>query len=79
MRKRKQEAEQPLDLMDPNCRMPVINMMDGSILKGDKAPRQKDLQTWLLEHPTYVVDTSSFSQFAFPGMFPDVSVLRVGN
>lgn len=60
LKKRKQEAEHA-DAVDPECRIPVISMRDGSILQGDKAPKYKDLWEWLSTHPHYIVDQSAFT------------------
>ncbi|GAV07723.1 hypothetical protein RvY_17530 [Ramazzottius varieornatus] len=69
LKKRKQEVETEMDPMDPDGRVPVINLRDGSILQGDKAPKRKDLAHWLMRHDNYVVDTTAFN---FPPMvFPE--------
>ncbi|XP_055355352.1 uncharacterized protein LOC129600795 [Paramacrobiotus metropolitanus] len=45
-------------------------MRDGSVLQGDKAPRQKDLADWLMKNPHYAVDTQAFQ---IPGItFPNI-------
>ncbi|XP_061670635.1 chromodomain-helicase-DNA-binding protein 9 isoform X3 [Syngnathoides biaculeatus] len=41
-------------------RVPVINLKDGTRLAGDDAPRRKDLNQWLQEHPGFVADTGAF-------------------
>ncbi|XP_053555481.1 chromodomain-helicase-DNA-binding protein 9 isoform X3 [Bombina bombina] len=40
--------------------VPVINMKDGTRLAGDDAPKRKDLENWLKEHPGYVEDLGAF-------------------
>ena len=34
----------------------MINLEDGSRLAGDKAPLKKDLDSWLDQHPGYIID-----------------------
>lgn len=45
---------------DTESRVPVINLKDGTRLAGDDAPRRKDLEQWLREHPGFVADTGAF-------------------
>lgn len=45
---------------DTESRVPVINLKDGTRLAGDDAPRRKDLEQWLQEHPGFVADTGAF-------------------
>lgn len=45
---------------DTDTRVPVINLKDGTRLAGDDAPRRKDLEQWLMEHPGFVADTGAF-------------------
>lgn len=45
---------------DTESRVPVINLKDGTRLAGDDAPRRKDLDQWLKEHPGFVADTGAF-------------------
>lgn len=45
---------------DTETRVPVINLKDGTRLAGDDAPRRKDLEQWLKEHPGFVADTGAF-------------------
>uniref|UniRef100_A0A8C3TDR1 Chromodomain helicase DNA binding protein 7 n=1 Tax=Chelydra serpentina TaxID=8475 RepID=A0A8C3TDR1_CHESE len=42
--------------LDPDTRVPVINLEDGTRLVGEDAPKNKDLIEWLKSHPTYTVD-----------------------
>uniref|UniRef100_A0A8D0DT84 Chromodomain helicase DNA binding protein 7 n=1 Tax=Salvator merianae TaxID=96440 RepID=A0A8D0DT84_SALMN len=42
--------------LDPDTRIPVINIEDGTRLVGEDAPKNKDLVEWLKLHPTYTVD-----------------------
>lgn len=45
---------------DTESRVPVINLKDGTRLAGDDAPKRKDLEQWLQEHPGFVADTGAF-------------------
>lgn len=45
---------------DSESRVPVINLKDGTRLAGDDAPRRRDLEQWLKEHPGFVADTGAF-------------------
>lgn len=45
---------------DTESRVPVINLKDGTRLAGDDAPRRKDLEQWLNDHPGFVADTGAF-------------------
>lgn len=45
---------------DSESRVPVINLKDGTRLAGDDAPKKKDLEQWLKEHPGFVADTGAF-------------------
>ncbi|XP_035376799.1 chromodomain-helicase-DNA-binding protein 9 isoform X3 [Electrophorus electricus] len=46
--------------LDTESRVPVINLNDGTRLAGDDAPRRKDLEQWLKEHPGFVADVGAF-------------------
>nr|XP_044998511.1 chromodomain-helicase-DNA-binding protein 7 isoform X1 [Jaculus jaculus] len=46
--------------LDPDTRIPVVNLEDGTRLVGEEAPRNKDLVDWLKLHPTYTVDMPSY-------------------
>uniref|UniRef100_A0A8C6YDZ8 Chromodomain helicase DNA binding protein 9 n=1 Tax=Naja naja TaxID=35670 RepID=A0A8C6YDZ8_NAJNA len=46
-------------LCDVESPVPVINLKDGTRLAGDDAPKRKDLEKWLSEHPDYVEDLGS--------------------
>uniref|UniRef100_A0A8D0KF16 Chromodomain helicase DNA binding protein 7 n=1 Tax=Salvator merianae TaxID=96440 RepID=A0A8D0KF16_SALMN len=46
--------------LDPDTRIPVINIEDGTRLVGEDAPKNKDLVEWLKLHPTYTVDMPSY-------------------
>ena len=37
-------------------RVTVVNLEDGSILRGEEAPRRRDLDRWLEENRGYMVD-----------------------
>ena len=41
---------------DPDERISVINMTDGTKLTGSKAPKRAELPLWLLAHPNYLPD-----------------------
>lgn len=45
---------------DTDSRVPVINLKDGTRLAGEDAPRRKDLEQWLMEHPGFVADTGAY-------------------
>uniref|UniRef100_A0A8C0JCR3 Chromodomain helicase DNA binding protein 9 n=1 Tax=Chelonoidis abingdonii TaxID=106734 RepID=A0A8C0JCR3_CHEAB len=47
-------------LLDAESPVPVINLKDGTRLAGDDAPKRKDLEKWLKEHPGYVEDLGAF-------------------
>lgn len=47
-------------LVDTETRVPVINVKDGTRLAGDDAPKRKDLDQWLKEHPGFVADVGDF-------------------
>uniref|UniRef100_M3XTB4 Chromodomain-helicase-DNA-binding protein 7 n=1 Tax=Mustela putorius furo TaxID=9669 RepID=M3XTB4_MUSPF len=46
--------------LDPDMRIPVINLEDGTRLVGEDAPKNKDLVEWLKLHPSYTVDMPSY-------------------
>lgn len=57
---------------DTETRVPVISLKDGTRLAGDDAPKRKDLELWLNEHPGFVADTGAFipvSIFSFLVVF----------
>ena len=41
---------------DPDERLTVINIEDGTRLQGNKAPKRGELAMWLLAHPNYLPD-----------------------
>ena len=43
---------------DPDERITVFNVEDGTRLTGNKAPKRIDLPRWLLAHPNYLPDES---------------------
>uniref|UniRef100_A0A6I8N6E2 Chromodomain helicase DNA binding protein 9 n=1 Tax=Ornithorhynchus anatinus TaxID=9258 RepID=A0A6I8N6E2_ORNAN len=47
-------------MLDVESPVPVINLKDGMRLAGDDAPKRKDLEKWLKEHPGYVEDLGAF-------------------
>lgn len=53
-------ASQVAGPVDTESRVPVINLKDGTRLAGDDAPRRKDLDQWLKEHPGFVADVGAF-------------------
>ncbi|XP_028624979.1 chromodomain-helicase-DNA-binding protein 7 isoform X3 [Grammomys surdaster] len=46
--------------LDPDTRISVLNLEDGTRLVGEDAPKNKDLVDWLKLHPTYTVDVPSY-------------------
>lgn len=56
--------------IDTESRVPVINLKDGTRLAGDDAPRKKDLEQWLKEHPGFVADTGAFIPVSFFSVLP---------
>lgn len=46
-------------VLDAESPVPVINLKDGTRLAGDDAPKRKDLEKWLKEHPGYVEDSGA--------------------
>uniref|UniRef100_A0AAR2K1X6 DNA helicase n=1 Tax=Pygocentrus nattereri TaxID=42514 RepID=A0AAR2K1X6_PYGNA len=53
--------------LDTESRVPVINLKNGTRLAGDDAPKRKDLDQWLKEHPGFVADVGAF----IPTQFQD--------
>lgn len=53
-------ASQLAGPVDTESRVPVINLKDGTRLAGDDAPKRKDLDQWLKEHPGFVADVGAF-------------------
>uniref|UniRef100_A0A4W4DX86 DNA helicase n=1 Tax=Electrophorus electricus TaxID=8005 RepID=A0A4W4DX86_ELEEL len=51
--------------LDTESRVPVINLNDGTRLAGDDAPRRKDLEQWLKEHPGFVADVGGVNKMQF--------------
>lgn len=51
---------QPQGIPDTESPVPVIHLKDGTRLAGDDAPKRKDLEKWLKEHPGYVEDLGAF-------------------
>ncbi|XP_051559122.1 chromodomain-helicase-DNA-binding protein 9-like isoform X1 [Myxocyprinus asiaticus] len=45
---------------DAEIRVPVISLKDGTRLAGEDAPKRKDLDQWLKEHPGFVADVGAF-------------------
>lgn len=44
---------------DTESRVPVISLKDGTRLAGEDAPKRKDLDQWLKEHPGFVADVGA--------------------
>ena len=40
--------------------VPVKNMESGEVLVGESAPKRRDLEKWLADHPNYQVHAASF-------------------
>uniref|UniRef100_A0A7N8XKU1 Chromodomain helicase DNA binding protein 9 n=1 Tax=Mastacembelus armatus TaxID=205130 RepID=A0A7N8XKU1_9TELE len=57
--------------VDAESRVPVINLKDGTRLAGDDAPRRKDLEKWLKEHPGFVADTGGVNKMQLQFHFQD--------
>uniref|UniRef100_A0A672QTM5 Chromodomain helicase DNA binding protein 9 n=1 Tax=Sinocyclocheilus grahami TaxID=75366 RepID=A0A672QTM5_SINGR len=51
---------QGLSTLDTDSRVPVISLKDGTRLAGEDAPKRKDLDQWLKEHPGFVADVGAF-------------------
>lgn len=51
---------QGLSTLDTDSRVPVISLKDGTRLAGMDAPKRKDLDQWLKEHPGFVADVGAF-------------------
>uniref|UniRef100_A0A673JVN0 Chromodomain-helicase-DNA-binding protein 9-like n=1 Tax=Sinocyclocheilus rhinocerous TaxID=307959 RepID=A0A673JVN0_9TELE len=45
---------QGLSTLDTDSRVPVISLKDGTRLAGEDAPKRKDLDQWLKEHPGFM-------------------------
>uniref|UniRef100_A0A8B9GBH3 DNA helicase n=1 Tax=Amazona collaria TaxID=241587 RepID=A0A8B9GBH3_9PSIT len=52
--------------LDAESPVPVINLKDGTRLAGDDAPKRKDLERWLKEHPGYVEDSGACIPVSIP-------------
>ncbi|KTG40372.1 hypothetical protein cypCar_00012524, partial [Cyprinus carpio] len=57
--------------LDTECRVPVISLKDGTRLAGEDAPKRKDLDQWLKEHPGFVADVGAFIPTANKLQFQD--------
>lgn len=57
---------QPQGVPDTESPVPVIHLKDGTRLAGDDAPKRKDLEKWLKEHPGYVEDLGAFIPVGVP-------------
>ncbi|KAL4658748.1 chromodomain-helicase-DNA-binding protein 9-like isoform X1 [Arapaima gigas] len=55
---------QPQGSLDTETRVPVISLRDGTRLTGDDAPKRKDLEQWLKQHPGFVADVGA----SIPGL-----------
>lgn len=53
-------------MLDAESPVPVINLKDGTRLAGDDAPKRKDLERWLKEHPGYVEDLGACIPVSIP-------------
>ena len=49
---------------DPEERITVVNVENGSRLTGNKAPKRIDLPMWLISHPNYLPDESEIVNLA---------------
>uniref|UniRef100_A0AAR2JK17 DNA helicase n=1 Tax=Pygocentrus nattereri TaxID=42514 RepID=A0AAR2JK17_PYGNA len=57
--------------LDTESRVPVINLKNGTRLAGDDAPKRKDLDQWLKEHPGFVADVGAFIPVSQPCLLTD--------
>lgn len=57
-------------MLDAESPVPVINLKDGTRLAGDDAPKRKDLERWLKEHPGYVEDSGACIPVSIPFTSP---------
>ncbi|KPP63602.1 hypothetical protein Z043_118121, partial [Scleropages formosus] len=57
--------------VDAESRVPVINLKDGTRLAGEDAPKRKDLEQWLKEHPGFVADVGAYIPGVSRMQFPD--------
>lgn len=57
--------------LDTETRVPVISLKDGTRLAGEDAPKRKDLDQWLKEHPGFVADVGAFIPTANKLQFQD--------
>ncbi|XP_078063621.1 chromodomain-helicase-DNA-binding protein 9-like, partial [Mustelus asterias] len=53
-----EEAQPRRPEPDMETRIPVVSKVDGTVLAGEEAPRRRELDTWLKEHPDFSVDPS---------------------
>lgn len=56
---------------DTESRVPVISLKDGTRLAGEDAPKRKELDQWLKEHPGFVADVGAFIPTANKLQFQD--------
>uniref|UniRef100_A0A8C7VSA0 Chromodomain helicase DNA binding protein 9 n=1 Tax=Oncorhynchus mykiss TaxID=8022 RepID=A0A8C7VSA0_ONCMY len=61
-----QSSHSYLGPMDTESRVSVINLKDGTRLAGDDAPRRRELELWLKEHPVEMVLDVQFQQDGRP-------------
>ncbi|KAK3760063.1 hypothetical protein RRG08_064733 [Elysia crispata] len=54
----KREQARILAMLDPDTRIPMINLEDGSVLTGKDCPRKRHMEAWLQQHPGYMIDNS---------------------
>ncbi|XP_059368476.1 chromodomain-helicase-DNA-binding protein 9-like isoform X5 [Carassius carassius] len=60
-----------LSTLDTDSPVPVISLKDGTRLAGEDAPKRKDLDQWLKEHPGFVADVGAFIPSANKLQFQD--------
>uniref|UniRef100_UPI00398E93CE LOW QUALITY PROTEIN: chromodomain-helicase-DNA-binding protein 7-like n=1 Tax=Pristiophorus japonicus TaxID=55135 RepID=UPI00398E93CE len=53
-----EEAQPRRPETDMETRIPVVSKVDGTVLAGEEAPRRRELDEWLKEHPDFSVDPS---------------------
>ena len=50
--------------LDPETRIPVVNLEDGTRLGLDDCPMRKDLEEWLDANPAFMVDKPRLEEYA---------------
>jgi len=58
---------------DPEERITVVNIENGSRLTGSKAPKRADLPMWLISHPNYLPDETELINLAIKNNLASVA------